>query len=54
MGRPTQDRKDEIFRMRVSESEKNMLKELANLHNMKMSEYIMMLVKQEYNKIREE
>ena len=54
MGRPTLDKKDTLFRMRVSESEKNMLKELANLHNMKMSEYIIMLIKQEYNKIREE
>ena len=29
MGRPTQDKKDEIFRMRMSETEKNKLKELA-------------------------
>lgn len=54
MGRPTQDKKDEIFRMRMSETEKNKLKELADKEGLKMSEYIMMLIKQEYNKTRED
>lgn len=54
MARTTTDKKDSVFKMRVSKSEKEMIEELSKLHNMKMSEYIMMLVKQEYNKIREE
>ena len=30
MGRPTLDKKDTLFRMRMSETEKNMLRELAD------------------------
>ena len=51
MGRPTLDKKDTLFRMRMSETEKTKLKELADLSHMKMSEYVMMLIKQEYNKL---
>ena len=54
MGRPTLDKKDTLFRMRMSETEKNMLRELADKKGLKMSEYIILLIKQEYNKIRED
>lgn len=51
MGRPTLDKKGTEFKMRMSETEKNMLKELADKECLKMSEYVMMLIKQEYNKL---
>ena len=51
MARPTLDKKEVSFRMRMSDTEKNMLKELADKECLKMSEYIMMLIKQEYNKL---
>ena len=54
MGRPTLDKKDTLFRMRMSETEKNMLRELADKKGLKMSEYIILLIKQEYDKIRED
>ena len=54
MGRPKLDKKDTLFRMRMSETEKNMLRELADKKGLKMSEYIILLIKQEYDKIRED
>lgn len=51
MGRPTLDKKGTEFKMRMSETEKNMLKELADKECLKMSEYVMMLIKQEYDKL---
>ena len=51
MGRPTLDKKGTEFKMRMSETEKNMLKKLADKKCLKMSEYVMMLIKQEYNKL---
>lgn len=51
MGRPTLDKKGTEFKMRMSETEKNMLKELADKECLKMSEYIMMLIKREHNKL---
>ena len=54
MARPTLDKKEVSFRMRMSETEKNMLRELADKEGLKMSEYIILLIKQEYNKIRED
>ena len=51
MGRPTLDKKGTEFKMRMSKTEKNMLKELADKECLKMSEYVMMLIKQEYNKL---
>lgn len=54
MGRPTLDKKGTEFKMRMSETEKNMLKELADKECLKMSEYVMMLIKREYNKTRED
>ena len=50
MGRPTLDKKDTLFRMRMSETEKTKLKELADLSHMKMSEYVMYLIDREYKK----
>ena len=54
MARPTLDKKEVSFRMRMSETEKNMLRELADKKGLKMSEYIILLIKQEYDKIRED
>ena len=54
MGRPTLDKKDTLFRMRMSETEKNILRELADKECLKMSEYIILLIKREYNKTRED
>ena len=54
MARQTLDKKVVSFRMRMSETEKNMLRELADKECLKMSEYIIMLIKQEYNKTRED
>ena len=51
MARPTLDKKEVSFRMRMSETEKNMLKELADKECLKMTEYIMMLIKREHNKL---
>ena len=51
MGRPTLDKKGTEFKMRMRKTEKNMLKELADKECLKMSEYVMMLIKQEYNKL---
>ena len=51
MGRPTLDKKGTEFKMRMSETEKNMLKELADKECLKMSEYVMMLIRREYNKL---
>lgn len=48
MARPTLDKKEVSFRMRMSETEKAKLKELADLSHMKMSEYVMYLVNREY------
>ena len=50
MGRPTLDKKDTLFRMRMSDTEKDKLKELADLSHMKMSEYVMYLIDREYEK----
>lgn len=54
IGRPTQDKKDEIFRMRMSETEKNKLKELADFYKMSMSEVIMMLIDEDYKLVIED
>ena len=54
MGRPTQDKKDEIFRMRMSETEKNKLKELANFYKTSMSEVITMLIDEDYKLVIED
>ena len=48
MGRPTLDKKDTLFRMRMSDTEKDKLKKLADLSHMKMSEYVMYLIDREY------
>ena len=50
MGRPKLDKKDTLFRMRMSDTEKDKLKELADLSHMKMSEYVMYLIDREYEK----
>ena len=52
MARPTLDRKEVSFRMRMSETEKNMLKELADKECLKMSEYIMYLINREYEEYK--
>ena len=51
MGRPTLDKKDTLFRMRMSDTEKAKLKELADLNNKKMSEYVMYLIDREYKRL---
>ena len=51
MGRPTLDKKDTLFRMRMSDTEKDKLKELADLSHMKMSEYVMYLIDREYKRL---
>lgn len=48
MGRPTLDKKNTLFRMRMSDTEKDKLKKLADLSHMKMSEYVMYLIDREY------
>ena len=48
MARPTLDKKGTEFKMRMSETEKAKLKELADLSHMKMSEYVMYLIDREY------
>ena len=48
MGRPTLDKKNTEFKMRMSETEKNKLKELADFYKMSMSEVIMMLIDEDY------
>ena len=50
MARPTLDKKEVSFRMRMSDTEKDKLKELADLSHMKMSEYVMYLIDREYEK----
>lgn len=52
MARPTLDKKEVSFRMRMSETEKNMLKELADKEYLKMSEYIMYLINREYEEYK--
>lgn len=51
MGRPTLDKKGTEFKMRMSDTEKAKLKELANLNNKKMSEYVMYLIDREYKRL---
>ena len=51
MGRPTLDKKDTLLRMRMSDTEKDKLKELADLSHMKMSEYVMYLIDREYKRL---
>ena len=51
MGRPTLDKKDTLFRMRMSDTEKDKLKKLADLSHMKMSEYVMYLIDREYKRL---
>ena len=56
MGRPTLDKKNTEFKMRMSETEKNKLKELADFYKTSMSEVITMLIDEDYklvNKIEE-
>ena len=48
MARPTLDKKGTEFKMRMSDTEKAKLKELADLNNRKMSEYVMYLINREY------
>lgn len=51
MARPTLDKKEVSFRMRMSDTEKAKLKELADLNNKKMSEYVMYLIDREYKRL---
>ena len=51
MARPTLDKKGTEFKMRMSETEKAKLKELADLSHMKMSEYVMYLIDREYKRL---
>ena len=54
MGRHTKEKKNEIFRMRMSETEKSKLKELADFYKMSMSEVIMMLIDEDYKLVIED
>ena len=54
MGRPTLDKKTTEFRMRMRETEKNELKELANFYKISMSEVIMMLIDEDYKLVIED
>ena len=54
MARPTLDKKEVSFRMRMSETEKNKLKELADFYKMSMSEVIMMLIDEDYKLVIED
>ena len=54
MGRPTLDKKDTLFRMRMSDTEKDKLKELANFYKISMSEVIMMLIDEDYKLVIED
>ena len=51
MARPTLDKKGTEFKMRMSDTEKAKLKELADLNNRKMSEYVMYLIDREYKRL---
>lgn len=51
MARPTLDKKGTEFKMRMSDTEKAKLKELADLNNKKMSEYVMYLIDREYKRL---
>ena len=51
MTRPTLDKKGTEFKMRMSDTEKAKLKELADLNNKKMSEYVMYLIDREYKRL---
>lgn len=51
MARPTLDKKVTEFKMRMSDTEKAKLKELADLNNKKMSEYVMYLIDREYKRL---
>ena len=54
MARPTLDKKGTEFKMRMSETEKAKLKELADFYKMSMSEVIMMLIDEDYKLIIED
>lgn len=54
MGRPTLDKKNTEFKMRMSETEKNKLKELADFYKISMSEVIMMLIDEDYKLVIED
>ena len=54
MGRPTLDKKNTEFKMRMSETEKNKLKELANFYKISMSEVITMLIDEDYKLVIED
>ena len=54
MGRPTLDKKNTEFKMRMSETEKNKLKELADFYKMSMSEVITMLIDEDYKLVIED
>ena len=54
MGRPTLDKKNTEFKMRMSETEKNKLKELADFYKISMTEVIMMLIDEDYKLVIEE
>lgn len=54
MGKPTLDKKNTEFKMRMSETEKNKLKELADFYKMSMSEVIMMLIDEDYKLVIED
>ena len=54
MGRPTLDKKNTEFKMRMSETEKNKLKELADFYKMSMSEVIMILIDEDYKLVIED
>ena len=54
MGRPTLDKKNTEFKMRMSETEKNKLKELADFYKISMSEVIIMLIDEDYKLVIED
>ena len=54
MGRPTLDKKNTEFKIRMSETEKNKLKELADFYKMSMSEVIIMLIDEDYKLVIED
>ena len=54
MGRPTLDKKNTEFKMRMSETEKNKLKELADFYKISMSEVITMLIDEDYKLVIED
>ena len=54
MGRPILNKKNTEFKMRMSETEKNKLKELADFYKTSMSEVITMLIDEDYKLVIED